>query len=105
MKQLLVRYATLAVNTLFTQFNKLNQMEKPITTTNGAKLIEFLDKKMYQGEFTNDDLIQFIESVAKYLNLQTIADYANEHKMSYNGVKNNRNIQKICNVNFVIENH
>ena len=79
-------------------------MKTPIITSNGAKLIEFLDHKMYLGEFTNDDLIQFIESVSKYLNLQNIADYANENKMSYNGVKNNRNIQKICNVNFVIEN-
>lgn len=73
-------------------------------TTNGQKLISFLDDKMYDGYFTNDDLVQFIESVGKYLNIQTIADYANENKLSYNGVKNHRQIHQIFNVKFVIDN-
>ena len=29
-------------------------------TTNGQKLVDFLDDKMYAGEFTNEDLVQFI---------------------------------------------
>ena len=79
-------------------------MEKPALSSNGQKLIEFLDLKMYDGAFTNDDLVQFIESVGQYLNLQTIANYAAEHKMSYNGVKEFRKIQEIFKVKFVIDN-
>ena len=74
-------------------------------TTNGNKLIEFLDSKMNDREFTNEDLVQFIESVGKYLGLQTIPDYQKENNLSYNGVKNHRIIQKIFNVKFVIDNH
>jgi hypothetical protein len=78
--------------------------QTPTTTPNGQKLIEFLDLKMHEGEFTNEDLVQFIESVGKYLNLQTIANYANEHKMSYNGVKEFRTIREVFKVKFVIDN-
>ena len=73
-------------------------------SANGQKLIEFLDLKMHAGEFENEDLVQFIESVGQYLNLQTIANYANEHKMSYNGVKEFRTIREIFKVKFVIDN-
>lgn len=79
-------------------------MEKPIISTNGEKLIAFLDSKMYDGDFTNNDLVQFIESVGRYLGLQTIPDYAKENKMSYNGVKKFREIKTILNVKFVIDN-
>jgi hypothetical protein len=79
-------------------------MEKPVISTNGKKLIEFLDLKMHDGEFTNEDLVQFIESAGKYLNLQTIANYASDHKMSYNGVKEFRTVREIFKVKFVIDN-
>ena len=82
----------------------MHQPETPTITPSGQKLIEFLDEKMYDGKYSNTDLVQFIESVGKYLNLQTIADYANENKLSYNGVKNNRNILEIFKVKFVIDN-
>ena len=79
-------------------------MEKPVLSSNGQKLIEFLDEKMYDQSFTNNDLVQFIESVAKYLNLQTIPDYAKENNLSYNGVKKFREIKEILGVKFVIDN-
>jgi hypothetical protein len=79
-------------------------MEKPILSDKGKKLNDFLDSKMYDGDFTNDDLVQFIESAGKYLNLQTIPDYAKEHKMSYQGVRDHRTIRTIFNVKFVIDN-
>jgi len=77
-------------------------METPIITSNGQKLIAFLDSKMYDGDFTNDDLVQFVEQVGKYLGLKTIPHYAKENKLSYNGVKKFREIKKnikrkICN--------
>lgn len=79
-------------------------METPIISSNGQKLIAFLDSKMYDGDFTNEDLVQFIEQVGRYLGLQTIPDYAKENKLSYNGVKKFRKIKKILNVKFVIDN-
>lgn len=79
-------------------------MEKPVLSDNGKKLNDFLDSKMYDGDFTNDDLVQFIESAGKYLNLQTISNYAKEHKMSYQGVRDHRTIRTIFNVKFVIDN-
>ena len=79
-------------------------MEKPTISSNGQKLISFLDSKMYDGDFTNNDLVQFIECVGKYLNLKTIPDYAKENNMSYNGVKKFREVKEILGVKFVIDN-
>ncbi len=79
-------------------------MEKPVLSDNGKKLNDFLDSKMYDGDFTNEDLVQFIESCGKYLGLQTLPSYAKENKMSYNGVKKFRKIKEIFNVKFVIDN-
>lgn len=80
-------------------------MNNSTKSTNGEKLLSFLDSKMNDGQFTNEDLVQFIESAGKYLNLQTIANYANEHKMSYNGVKEFREVREIFKVKFVIDNN
>ena len=79
-------------------------MEKSTISTNGQKLLSFLDEKMYNGNFTNNDMVQFIESVGKYLGLQTLPDYARENNMSYNGVKKFREVKTILNVKFVIDN-
>jgi hypothetical protein len=79
-------------------------MENSTISSNGQKLLEFLDSKMYDGDFTNQDLVQFIEQVGRYLGLKTIPDYAKENKLSYNGVKKFREIKKILNVKFVIDN-
>jgi len=79
-------------------------MAKRVLSDKGEKLVNFLGEKMMLGDFTNDDLVQFIESAGNFLNLQTIADYANENKLSYNGVKNNRKVINLFNVKFVIDN-
>ncbi|WP_163401485.1 hypothetical protein [Flavobacterium fluviatile] len=79
-------------------------MEKPTISSNGQKLIMFLDEKMYEGSFTNNDLVQFIEVVGKYLGLMTIPKYAVCNKMSYNGAKCHRNVKTILGVKFVIDN-
>jgi len=79
-------------------------MEKPTISSNGEKLLLFLDEKMYDKSFTNEDLVQFIESAGKYLGLQTIPDYAKENNLSYNGVKKFREIKTIINVKFVVDN-
>jgi hypothetical protein len=79
-------------------------MKKSAISSNGEKLISFLDSKMYDKSFNNSDLVQFIESVGKYLGLQTLPDYAKENNMSYNGVKKFREVREIFNVKFVIDN-
>ena len=47
-----------------------------------------LAKRIEAGELSNDELVQLIEQVGSYLNLQTIPAYAKQNNMSYNGVKN-----------------
>ncbi len=56
------------------------------------------------NELSNEDLVQIIEHAGMYLNLKTVSDYAKDNEMSYNGVKKFRNVVKIFNVKFVIEN-
>lgn len=79
-------------------------MTNPTITPNGQKLINFLDEKMCAGDFENNDLVQFIEVVGKYLGLQTISDYAKSNNLSYNGARYYRNTQTIFNVKFIIDN-
>lgn len=73
-------------------------------SSNGSKLSTFLDEKMYDGNFINEDLVHFIEQCGKYLNLQTLPNYAKENNMSYNGVKKFREVREIFGVKFVIDN-
>ena len=43
-------------------------------TDKGKKLCDFVTEKTMNGEFTNEDLLQFIEVAGSFLNLQTITD-------------------------------
>lgn len=49
-------------------------------------------------------MVQLIELCGNYLNLKTIPDYAKENNISYNGVKKYRNVIRIFNIKFVIDN-
>ena len=73
-------------------------------TEKGKKLCDFLTEKTMQGELSNNDLVQLIEVAGAFLNLQTIPEYAKAKNLSYNGVKNHREIIEIFNVKFVIDN-
>lgn len=73
-------------------------------TEKGKKLCDFVTEKTMQGDLSNNDLVQLIEVAGAFLNLQTIPDYANSKGLSYNGVKNHRQIIEIFNVKFVIDN-
>ena len=77
----------------------------PTTTDNTKKLIDFVAKNYEAGKLDNDSLVQFIELSARYLNLQTIAEYARLNKISYNGAKNYRKTIQISKVKFVIDNY
>jgi hypothetical protein len=74
------------------------------TTENTNKLLELISNKFQNEELNNDSLVQIIELAGNYLNLQTISDYAKTNHKSYNGVKKCRNVVKIFNVKFVIDN-
>ena len=63
-----------------------------------------LHKYVSQADNPNAFLLQLIELAGAYLNMQTIADYARDHAMSYNGVKKCRNVRTIFNTKFVIDN-
>lgn len=63
-----------------------------------------LHNYVMQVDNPNEFLVQLIELAGGYLNLQTIADYAKENGMSYNGVKKCRNVQVLFNTRFVIDN-
>lgn len=68
-------------------------------------LHERLDKYLYENKISNEELVQIIEVVGTYLNLQTISGYARHKNMSYNGVKKCRKTINLFGVKFVIDNH
>lgn len=74
------------------------------TIENTKKLINFVATKFENDELNNDSLVQLIELCGEYLNLQDIPTYAKKNKLSYNGVKNHRQIKVILNKKFVIDN-
>jgi hypothetical protein len=69
-----------------------------------SNLIQEVEKNIYEGKVSNTELVQLIELVGAYLNIQTIPQYAQQNGLSYNGVKKCRTVQKILNVKFVIDN-
>jgi hypothetical protein len=61
-------------------------------------------KSVQDRKWSNDGLVQLIELAGSFLNLATITDYATQKGLTYNGVKKCRNIIKLFNVKFVIDN-
>lgn len=75
-----------------------------VTQHNTEKLTAFVALKFEAGELDNESLVQLIEHAGAYLNLSTIPVYAEQNKMSYNGVKKFRKIKNLFGVKFVIDN-
>ena len=46
-------------------------------------ICDHLSQRIVSGQLTNDEIVQIIEHIGGYLNLQTIAAYAHNHKLSY----------------------
>jgi hypothetical protein len=74
------------------------------TRKNTDKLLQFISEKYEKGHLDNDSLIQLIALAGDYLNLRTIQTYADEHGMSYNGVKKFRKIKTLFGTKYVIDN-
>lgn len=68
------------------------------------KIEQHLSERITNGDLQNNELVQLIEHIGMYLNLQTIPDYAKSNGKSYNGVKKFRNVVTIFNVKFVVDN-
>jgi hypothetical protein len=68
------------------------------------KLLLNIDKGMENKLLSNEDLVQIIEQCGSYLNLMTIAEYAKQNKISYNGAKNHREQLELFGVKFIIDN-
>ena len=79
-------------------------MEKPDIKANTDKLIHFVQDKFIKGELDNNSLLELFKVMGAYLNLRTIPDYADQHNLSYQGVKSCRRIEEIFGVKFVIDN-
>ena len=75
------------------------------TIENTRKLIDFTAKNFEQGKLDNNSLVQLIALCEDYLNLLSITEYCKKYNMSYNGVKNHREIIIILGKKFVIDNN
>jgi len=69
------------------------------------KILNRIEELIYNGELSNEFLLQNIELNGRYLNMATIPDFANERGKSYNGVKNHGNIKTLFNVKFAYDNY
>jgi uncharacterized protein YehS (DUF1456 family) len=68
------------------------------------KILNRLSELIETNQLNNADLVQIIEHVGGYLNLETISEYAKKNNISYNGVKKCRKTMTLFNVKFVIDN-
>jgi len=68
------------------------------------KILNRLSELIETNQLNNEDLVQIIEHVGGYLNLETISEYAKKNNLSYNGVKKCRKTMTLFNVKFVIDN-
>ena len=68
-----------------------------------TNIVHRIDELAMKGVFSNDQLVQIIELLGGYLNLMTISEYAKSHNLSYNGVKNNRQIINLFGNKYVID--
>ena len=71
---------------------------------NDQIIFDRFNKFLYEKEYDNELLVQIIALAGSYLNLMSISDYSKQNKMTYNGVKYNRNIVELFNQKFVIDN-
>ena len=79
-------------------------MENLKIRENTDKLVKFVADKFEAKELDNQALVELIQLSGRYLNLQTIADYARSQGMSYEGVKRGRHTEEIFGVKYVIDN-
>ena len=87
------------LNSYISSIQKIEPMES---------LRDKLLRNIYLGvgnnKLSNGDVVQIIELCGELLNLETISSYAKSNNLSYNGVKNNRQVIAIFGCKLVIDN-
>jgi hypothetical protein len=63
-----------------------------------------LGQTLYENKWSNEGMVQLIELVSTYLNLETIQQYADKVGKTYNGIKKTKHIVEILGHKFVIDN-
>lgn len=64
------------------------------------KIIQHLCERVQNNELTNDEIINIIESLSCYLNLETISHFAKRKALSYNGVLKQIETGKLKTIDF-----
>mgnify|MGYP000253542077 CR=1 FL=1 len=77
-------------------------MKTLVNTGHLDKIEEYVYKSICKKEL---DVVQVFERLSTYANLKTISNYAKDNEMSYNGVKNNREIITLFGCKFVADNN
>lgn len=76
-------------------------MPKPLV----GVIKEHLASRVQNNELSNQDLIEVIDLLGRYLNAETISNYAKREGISYNGaLKRNLKHFELFGVKFVIDN-
>ncbi len=80
-------------------------MANPTISSNGEKLLYFIQEKYESNNLTNEDVVSIIVLGFDLLGLKTISDFAKDNGKTYRGVeKFNKNIVNINGNKFVIDN-
>ena len=70
-----------------------------------ANVIESIERQIYEGSLSECDQLKLLNILCKYLNLQTITDYAKSEKISYNGAKKRKTESvEISGIKFIVNN-
>jgi predicted ATPase with chaperone activity len=94
----------LPITSIYAQFKKLNIMQ---LSDYEIKSLHRLGESIHQGRWSNDGIVQLIKLAGGFLNLQTVADFAEKNKISYQAAKKDTGYRKnikIFNVKFIIDN-
>jgi hypothetical protein len=77
-------------------------MDKIAENTN--KLLNFIENKFESGELDNSSLVQIFELTGMMLNVKSISDFQRDNGKSYNGVKKSKQVRKVNNIKYLIDN-
>lgn len=67
------------------------------------KILLNIDKGMHLGLLSKEDLFEILKHVGPYLDICTIPKYSKANKLSYNGVKNFRDVRELYGTKYVLD--
>lgn len=75
------------------------------TSANIKEIESLIEEKLFKNEISATDLVQLFERLNAYTNLKTIAQYAKDNNISYNGAKKCRKVVKLFGVKLIMDNY